>query len=73
MHTHPLRARCSSRPVPARCQRLPCRRLAVKAVVTAPADGQQATQQAAPASQSQGYKDAVLVQCEQLLWRSCCL
>lgn len=68
-HTHPLRARCSSRPSPARCQRLPHRRLAVKAVVTAPADGQQATQQAGPASQSQGYRDAVLVQ--SFGWDSC--
>lgn len=49
-------------PVPARCRRVPCRRVAVKAAVAAPVEGQQAQQ---ATSQAKGYKDALLVQCEQ--------
>jgi hypothetical protein len=44
--------------------RIPHRRVAVKALVAAPAEGQQTQQAAASAPQSKGYKDALMVQCE---------
>jgi hypothetical protein len=48
-----------------RPQNKPCRRVLVKAAVTAPAEGQQTLQEAQVCAQPKGYKDALLMQCKE--------